>query len=139
MRFFTARRLALAAFFPVLLTFTVIPGCSKEGEGERCGGDDDKVHDDSDCEDGLKCMEIDQGVLRCCNPTHVTTSRCVPVITAVAGAPNSTGTSAGAAGISGAATGGSSGSGTSNAGSPSSADPGAAGESSTEAGAGDGT
>ncbi|MES1174274.1 MAG: hypothetical protein ABUL62_08080, partial [Myxococcales bacterium] len=98
MRFFTARRLALAALLPVLFSFSIIPGCSKQGEGERCGDDTGHI-DNSDCDDGLTCQLIDKtsGTYRCCNPTRITNARCVPVTTPATG---------GAAGIGGASTGG---------------------------------
>ena len=50
MRFFTARRLALAALVPALLVLSVIPGCSNESEGERCGDDPAaQVTNNDDC------------------------------------------------------------------------------------------
>lgn len=75
MRFFTARRLALAALFPALLLVCVIPGCSNESEGERCT-------DDSDCSSGLTCTDSAMllnsgGVKRCCNKDAVNDPRCV--------------------------------------------------------------
>ncbi len=107
MRFFTARRLALAAVLPVLFTFTIIPGCSEESEGERCG--DATTPDDSDCQSGLVCTQIDSshGIFRCCNPARVTNSRCVPV--APSGSTAGAGGGAGLAGVGGSAGGGASG------------------------------
>ena len=99
MRFFTARRLALVAALPVLLTFTFIPGCSEESEGERCG--DMLGPNSADCASGLTCIQIDSsngGIFRCCNPDRVTNSRCVPVVSS--GAAGSGG-SAGASGSGG--------------------------------------
>jgi hypothetical protein len=73
MRSFTARRLALAA--SVLLQFSVISGCSRESEGERCGTESIRVSvdDNSDCADGLSCTpssELANGASdkanRCC-------------------------------------------------------------------------
>jgi hypothetical protein len=98
MRFFTARRLALAALLPALLTVTLIPGCSQQGEGERCG-DSSGVANNDDCGDGLFCKEISGSPVidRCCYlDGHVTDSRCIP-ITAAGGAPGGGGAS-GAAG-----------------------------------------
>ena len=111
MRFFTARRLALAAALPVLLSFALIPGCSKQGEGDRCG-DDLQVLDDSDCDDGLVCTAIDPNahIYRCCNPPGrlTTNSRCIPVTTSTptgaSGASNGGG--AGASSGNGGASGG---------------------------------
>ena len=79
MRSFTARHLALASAFPVLLMFSVIPGCSRQSEGERCGPGTDaisvSVDDNADCADGLICTshsELQNGTNdkanRCCYP-----------------------------------------------------------------------
>jgi len=80
MRFLTARRFALAACVPVLLLFSVVPGCSNESEGERCG--DDVAPNNDDCASGLVCVKIDNnspGDDRCCNPdpSIVNDSRCL--------------------------------------------------------------
>lgn len=134
MRFFSARRLALAALVPALLVVSVVPGCSNEGEGERCGDnlanpDDPGTTNDADCQDGLKCIAgaslISGQANRCCdpNPQIVHDSRCqrntAPPTTdagsddaaapGMAGASN--GGSAGTAGASGNAAAGTSGSG----------------------------
>ena len=84
MRFFTARRLALAGLFPALLSFVVIPGCAQQGEGERCG-DSSGVSQNDDCGDGLSCLPAEtflggtQGSGRCCYPDRkATDSRCTP-------------------------------------------------------------
>lgn len=88
MRFLTARRLVLAACVPALLLFSVVPGCSNESEGERCG---DNLNDpsepgatnDSDCASGLVCVAAsslaNNLANRCCNadPTIVNDSRCL--------------------------------------------------------------
>lgn len=122
MRFFTARRLVLAAVLPVLLTFTIIPGCAEESEGERCG--DTTGANNSDCASGLTCVQIDNTpTFRCCNPARVTNSRCVVQAAAVGGA----GGSAGSSGASGGAVAGTAGSADASAGQPSAA---------TDAGAG---
>lgn len=76
MRPFTARRLALAVLVPALLVLSVIPGCSNQSEGERCG-DDNNVSNNDDCESGLVCTHIAEGINRCCDPHRVTDSRCV--------------------------------------------------------------
>jgi len=76
MRPFTARRLALAVLVPALLVLSVIPGCSNQSEGERCG-DDDNASNNDDCESGLVCTNIAHGINRCCYPNRVTDSRCV--------------------------------------------------------------
>jgi hypothetical protein len=80
MRFLTARRFALAACVPVLFLFSVVPGCSNESEGERCG--DDVAPNNDDCASGLVCVKIDNnnpGDDRCCNadPSIVNDTRCV--------------------------------------------------------------
>jgi hypothetical protein len=73
MRFFTARRVALAALFPALLSLSIIPGCSQQGEGERCGTTVYGPADSEDCGDGLTCTaygELLNGSIdkanRCC-------------------------------------------------------------------------
>jgi hypothetical protein len=82
MRPFSARRLALAALAPALFVLSVIPGCSNESEGERCG-DDTGVTNNDDCGSGLVCtaFPLNDGsgkdVGRCCYTDHVTDSRCL--------------------------------------------------------------
>jgi len=81
MRFFTARSFALATLVPALLLFAVVPGCAKQGEGERCG--DDTLVDNEDCADGLVCVVnsafLNKGANRCCYPDgRVSDSRCEP-------------------------------------------------------------
>ena len=99
MRFLTARRFALAACVPVLFLFSVVPGCSNESEGERCG--DDLAPNDDDCASGLVCVKIDNnnpGDDRCCNPdpSIVNDTRCFratgPTPDAGAGGASSLGT-----------------------------------------------
>jgi len=88
MRFLTARRLVLTACVPVLLLFSVVPGCSSESEGERCGDDlnapnEPGATNDSDCASGLVCVAAstlaNNQANRCCNadPTIVNDSRCI--------------------------------------------------------------
>jgi hypothetical protein len=81
MRFFTARRLALAALVPAIFVLSVIPGCSNGGEGERCGDPPElggNVSNNSDCGSGLVCTLVaGQTVGRCCYPDHVSDSRCL--------------------------------------------------------------
>lgn len=101
MRFFTARRLALAAFLPALLTLTFVPGCAQQGEGERCG-DEYGVSNNDDCGSGLTCQQVGDKVYRCCpSGTRSTDSRCTPG-TGSAGASGADG-SAGAGNASGTA------------------------------------
>ena len=128
MRFFTARRLAVAFLVPALLTLSLIPGCSNQGEGDRCGPDPasgfgPSVDDNADCGDGLVCTKVSSLANRCCYPNRVTDSRCT-VVEASAGGASSGGASnvggAGAAAGSGAA-------GASTAGSAPDTDAGAAG------------
>ncbi len=101
MRFFTARRLALAALVPALLSLTFIPGCSQQGEGERCG-DENGATDSDDCGSGLVCKTISASpaIYRCCRADlRVTDSRCIPGSSSSAGAGGSSGgAAAGAAG-----------------------------------------
>ena len=89
MRFPTARRLALAALLPALLVFSVVPGCSNESEGERCGDDPNDPSqpgalNDDDCSSPLVCTAaaklIASQANRCCdpNPAIVNDSRCLP-------------------------------------------------------------
>ena len=81
MRPFTARRLALAALVPALLVLSVIPGCSNEGEGERCGDSTGNVSNNDDCGSGLVCtaFTLSDGspTGRCCYTDHVSDSRCL--------------------------------------------------------------
>ena len=109
MRFLTARRLALVALVPALFLFSVIPGCSNESEGQRCG--DELGPDDADCADGLVCVAFqNQKVNRCCYPGGVVhDSRCLPSTDATGGAGGTAG--APATGGSSPSTGGTAGSG----------------------------
>lgn len=112
MRFFTARRVALLALFPALLSLSVIPGCSQQGEGERCG-DSLGVADSDDCGSGLTCTA--HGVLlngssdmanRCCYADRkATDSRCTLAGASAAGASSggAGGASAGSGDTAGAA------------------------------------
>ena len=101
MRPFTARRLALAAFVPVLLVLSVVPGCSNQSEGERCT-------DDADCDSALTCTLIDPAasISRCCYGNgRVTDSRCANTTstsaTGNAGGSGKAGASSGGGGASG--------------------------------------
>jgi len=105
MRFFTARGLALAAAIPALLVFSVIPGCSNQGEGDRCGSPDLSVSadDNADCGDGLVCTPkaslLGSTTHRCCYPAgRVTDSRCLPADVTPASGGASGGGAPGAAG-----------------------------------------
>ncbi len=111
MRHFTARRLALAALFPALFVLGVVPGCSNQGEGERCG-DEVGASNNDDCGDNLVCTPSSQllsgaidGTNRCCYVGRVTDSRCTGTGTtsatgSTAGAPSSVVGGAGEAGAS---------------------------------------
>jgi len=117
MRFLTARSLALVTLVPALLVFLLVPGCSQQGEGERCG-DTYGAAASNDCGDGLTCTA--SGSLlngstdlanRCCyTDGHVTDSRCqLAGPTAAAGAGGNGGAStAGNGGASTAGNGGAS-------------------------------
>jgi hypothetical protein len=118
MRPFTARRLALTALVPALFVLSVIPGCSNESEGERCGDPNgSNVTDNDDCGSGLKCtaFPLNDGtthtVGRCCYTDHVTDSRCLMSngISATGTSPGEAGASSTDAGVSDATTGGGSG------------------------------
>ncbi len=107
MRPFTARRLALAALIPALLVLSVIPGCSNESEGERCG-DSTGVSNNDDCGAGLTCTSFPlndgtgDSIGRCCyTDHHVTDSRCL-----MSSGVNAFG-SAGSSGTAGSSAGGS--------------------------------
>jgi hypothetical protein len=76
MRFFPARLLTLAAFVPALFLLVAVPGCGKQGEGERCGDEYSNLNND-DCGDGLVCTSVNTNdVYRCCYPDRTTDSRC---------------------------------------------------------------
>jgi hypothetical protein len=110
MRFSIARRFALAALIPALFSLSIIPGCSKQSEGDRCGTGTavkDSAPDDTDCDDGLTCQLVDPttGTYRCCNPTRLTNPRCAPV-TVVASSGGAGGASNGGASNGGASNGG---------------------------------
>lgn len=109
MRFFTARRLALAGVTLTLLLLSVIPGCSRQGEGERCGSDSAPVgvDDNADCADGLTCTlskTLKNGdANRCCYAGRPPTdSRCNPDdnvgATGIAGGSSTAGATGGGAG-----------------------------------------
>jgi len=84
MRFLSARGVALVAAIP-LFVFSVIPGCSNQGEGDRCGSEPNAMFgvgatDSADCSDGLVCVQasslLNADANRCCYPDHVSNSRC---------------------------------------------------------------
>ena len=117
MRLFTVRRLALAVFVPALLVVSIVPGCSNESEGERCG--DDIAKDDDDCQSGLVCTDVHVGGMtehRCCNPVRsiINDSRCEDTSGIVTDAGSDASVSGGSGGTSGtsggAGTGGTAGS-----------------------------
>lgn len=82
MRFLTVRRLALAVFLPALVAVSVVPGCSNQSEGDRCG--DNFGPNNDDCQDGLVCITIKSqsipgsNTYRCCNANRsiINDSRC---------------------------------------------------------------
>jgi len=109
MRFSIARLLSVATLVSGLALFAFVPGCSQQGEGERCGDDEFGTADSDDCGDGLVCTAKNQllnggnGANRCCYPDRVTDSRCQ----ASTGAPvGGAGGGAGASNSGGAGTGG---------------------------------
>jgi len=113
MRPFTAR-LALAALVPALLVLSIVPGCSNQSEGERCGDDQGNVTG-NDCAAGLVCtmFKLSDGLdtARCCYTDHVTDSRClmssgVSATSTPSGGASSSTSEAGAAGVSDAIGGG---------------------------------
>jgi hypothetical protein len=77
----------------------LVPGCSKQGEGERC----DKVAaGNDDCDSGLVCVDAnelaDESTDRCCPPEGeaFSDSRCAPGGTVGAGGSGAGGTSSSA-------------------------------------------
>ena len=112
MRFLSARGLALVAAIPALFVFSVIPGCSNQGEGDRCGSDPKDTTamfgvgstDSADCSDGLVCVQasslLNADANRCCYPDHVSNSRCAPAeaTASTAGTGGGSSASGGAAG-----------------------------------------
>jgi len=111
MRPFTACRLALTALIPALFVLSVIPGCSNQSEGERCGDPDGTVSNNDDCGSGLVCtaFPLNDGtslkVGRCCYTDHVTDSRCLMSNGISATGTQSGGASSSDAGVSDASTG----------------------------------
>jgi len=74
-----SRALRSACLFVFVSAMAVLsmPGCSQQGQGERC----DSINGDTDCNDGLTCVLSSQlavrGVDRCCPaPNTETDSRC---------------------------------------------------------------
>jgi len=55
--------LLLAPVFALSLLLLAMPGCSKQGEGERC----DSANNNDDCESGLICQNV-QSYWLCCPP-----------------------------------------------------------------------
>ncbi|HKY41267.1 MAG TPA: hypothetical protein VJN18_35285 [Polyangiaceae bacterium] len=74
------RSAALFTLTSALLLGLLSPGCSQQGEGERC---DNAQAGDSDCESGLICVRADRLLEnitdRCCKPDgSYDDSRCAP-------------------------------------------------------------
>jgi hypothetical protein len=111
------RSAAFFAFTSVLVSALLAPGCSQQGEGERC---DNLRAGDSDCDSGLICVpkgQLLEGITdRCCKPDRsYDDSRCAPntgtpstggkggsAAVSEAGAPDSAGGSAQLGGAGGA-------------------------------------
>lgn len=73
------RSVAAFAFVSALAVLSA-PGCSQQGEGQRC---DSSKNGDADCDDGLVCIkknELTNGLADICchsDPANDTKSRCV--------------------------------------------------------------
>jgi hypothetical protein len=102
-------RLASRALLVLLALGSVAPGCSRQGEGERC---DLTANDSLDCDDGLECTPcrrlVEHVVDRCCKPGGASTDpRCALRSVEVECTTGATGTggrgSAGASGTAGTA------------------------------------
>jgi hypothetical protein len=89
----------LLAFAAALIA--AAPGCSRQGEGERC----DTLNGDEDCNSGLVCVgkaQLGQNSDTCCPASLVSTDRrCVPVVGGTtSGGDTTTGTGGGTGGTS---------------------------------------
>lgn len=91
-----ARRFAFAP-----LAVWAVLSCSNQGEGERC----DTKSGNADCETGLICTDVGQGVSRCCPEGTSADSRCQSSGIGTGGTTSNGGSS----GSSGASVGGTSG------------------------------
>lgn len=103
---------SVAAFsFVTALAVLSAPGCSQQGEGERC--DFDK-NGDADCDDGLTCVAkrfLHEGITDRCCPAEGTESdtRCTRATVMTTGGTSSGGTSSSDAGAAGETAGGAAG------------------------------
>lgn len=104
---------SLAAFsFVTALAVLSAPGCSQQGEGERC---DVTKNGDADCDDGLLCVkasELHEGITdRCCPPDGTESdTRCTRTTLMTTGGTSAGGTSSSDAGAAGETNGGAAGS-----------------------------
>jgi hypothetical protein len=97
--------MASRKLFGFLLAFglagALVPGCAKQGEGDRC---DLLAAGNADCDTGLVCVDatdlVDQSTDRCCPPEGEGTSdsRCARGGTVSTGGSSSAGGSSGTAG-----------------------------------------
>jgi len=109
---FALRSIAALSFVTALAVLSA-PGCSQQGEGERC--DLDK-NGDADCNDGLSCVpakNLREGITDRCCPSEGTESdtRCTRATIMASGGSSSGGSSTGGAGAAGKANGGAAGAG----------------------------
>jgi hypothetical protein len=101
---FALRSIAALSFVTALAVLSA-PGCSQQGEGERC---DLEKNGDADCNDGLTCIkatDLHDGITDRCCPADGTESdsRCTRATIMASGGSSSGGTSSSAAGGAGAA------------------------------------
>ena len=87
---------AVTLLVATAVSLSLSVGCSKQGEGERC---DYPKAGDSDCDDGLFCVNVDKQD-RCCPPqgAAISDSRCQGQITSGSGGTSSTGGTSSAGG-----------------------------------------
>lgn len=104
---------SVAAFsFVTALAVLSAPGCSQQGEGERC---DVAKNGDADCDDGLTCVmanDLHEGITDRCCPAEGTErdTRCTRSTIVATGGSSSGGTSSSDAGAAGETNGGAAGS-----------------------------
>jgi hypothetical protein len=107
---FALRSIAALSFVTALAVLSA-PGCSQQGEGERC---DVNKNGDADCNDGLTCVkanDLHDGITDRCCPAEGTESdtRCTRATVMASGGSSSGGTSSSGAGAAGEANGGAAG------------------------------
>ncbi|MES1183481.1 MAG: hypothetical protein ABUL60_06675 [Myxococcales bacterium] len=107
---FALRSIAALSFVTALAVLSA-PGCSQQGEGERC---DLEKNGDADCNDGLTCIkatDLHDGITDRCCPAEGTESdtRCTRATIMASGGSSSGGTSSSGAGAAGEANGGAAG------------------------------